>query len=119
MDDGALGLSLGLTYLPGIFADERELVSLAEETKLHDGILAVHMRSEGKKLIESIQETLSIAEKYASMDAASLSVKWNVGTRNVSHGRSLILPGSTRKGCGHNGCVLKPSVFRFGGAKAS
>lgn len=62
MRDGAFGLSLGLTYLPGIFADEEELLALAEETEAQGGILSVHMRSEGKKLVESVQEVIRIAE---------------------------------------------------------
>src|SRR5262249_37046051 len=63
-------------------------------------------------------DTLSTAAKYAPMVAASVSVKWNVGMRNVNQGRSLVRPGSTKNGWSHRGCVLNPSVLRFGGARA-
>ncbi len=63
LEQGALGFSLGLCYLPGIFADESEILALAEETKSAGGILAVHMRSEGKKLIESLEEILAVTRK--------------------------------------------------------
>lgn len=63
MDDGAFGLSLGLVYLPGAYADESELDALASEIKKRGGLVAAHIRSEGKKLIESLTETLAIARK--------------------------------------------------------
>src|SRR5215510_3687784 len=49
------------------------------------------------------------------MLAACSSVKWNVGMRAVSHGRSFTIEGSFKKGCNHSGWVLNPSVFKFGG----
>lgn len=49
MDSGALGLSFGLDYAPGIFADDNELVQLAEVLKPYRGILAAHTRRRGKK----------------------------------------------------------------------
>ncbi len=63
MDAGAFGMSLGLVYLPGTYADESELDALASEVKKRRGIVAVHMRSEGKTLIESLTETLALARK--------------------------------------------------------
>lgn len=61
--EGAFGLSLGLVYLPGTFAGEEELLVLAEEARNGDGILAVHMRSEGKTLIGSMHEILDLSRK--------------------------------------------------------
>jgi N-acyl-D-aspartate/D-glutamate deacylase len=61
--EGALGLSLGLTYIPGIYASQEELEALARAVKDADALLAVHMRSEGKNLIPSIQETIGLAGK--------------------------------------------------------
>ena len=63
MDDGAFGMSLGLVYLPGAYADESELNALALEVKKRGGLVATHMRSEGKTLIESLTETLTMARK--------------------------------------------------------
>lgn len=63
MEDGAYGISFGLVYLPGIFANQEELVELCREAARHGGICAFHMRNEGSKLIEAIREVISIAEK--------------------------------------------------------
>ena len=49
MESGALGLSFGLDYAPGIFADDNELYQLAECLVPYKGILAAHTRRRGKK----------------------------------------------------------------------
>ncbi len=49
MDSGALGLSFGLDYAPGIYADDNELLQLAEVLKPYKGTLAAHTRRRGKK----------------------------------------------------------------------
>jgi len=62
ISEGASGLSLGLVYLPGTYAGKDELTGLARVLKENDSLLAVHMRSEGKRLAESIDEALEISE---------------------------------------------------------
>ncbi|WP_346908368.1 N-acyl-D-amino-acid deacylase family protein [Faecalicatena orotica] len=61
LEDGAFGLSTGLIYPPGIFADEEEILELAKVVKEYDGMYASHMRSESGGLIEAVQETIKIA----------------------------------------------------------
>lgn len=63
MDQGAIGISFGLVYLPGIFAQKEELTELCREAGKRGGICAFHMRSEGEKLLESIQEVIDVGEK--------------------------------------------------------
>lgn len=63
MDQGALGISFGLVYLPGIFAEKEELIELCSEVGNRGGVCAFHMRSEGEKLIESVQEVIDIGQK--------------------------------------------------------
>jgi N-acyl-D-amino-acid deacylase len=63
MDEGARGLSTGLIYPPGLFADTDELVALAHAAGRRDGIYTSHMRSEGKGLLDAIDETLDIGER--------------------------------------------------------
>jgi len=58
LDQGAVGLSFGLVYLPGIYADGEEIAELCSVVKKHDGVCAFHIRSEGDRLTESIQEAL-------------------------------------------------------------
>ena len=55
------GLSAGLLYVPGIFADTSELYQLMKILAKHDRVYTTHLRSEGDKLLESLEETLSIA----------------------------------------------------------
>ncbi len=64
MDAGALGLSTGLIYPPGIYSKPDEIEALATHgNALREGffVYASHMRSEGDRLLESIRETLEVA----------------------------------------------------------
>ena len=63
MDAGAFGVSFGLIYLPGIFATHEELVTLCREAGAKGGLCAFHIRSEGKYLIESLQEAIDIGKE--------------------------------------------------------
>jgi N-acyl-D-amino-acid deacylase len=62
LDRGAFGLSTGLIYHPGAFAERQELSVLASVVAAYDGIYTTHLRSEGKYLIEAIDEALFVAE---------------------------------------------------------
>lgn len=62
MKQGAFGMSLGLIYPPSAFAGAKEIEGLAKVVAKYDGILAVHIRNEGPKVFESVQEMLDIAE---------------------------------------------------------
>lgn len=59
---GAFGMSLGLIYPPSAFSKKEELIELAKVIAKYDGILAVHMRNEGPRLFEAVQEMLDISE---------------------------------------------------------
>ncbi|EPZ53112.1 N-acyl-D-amino-acid deacylase family protein [Alicyclobacillus acidoterrestris] len=61
MEAGALGLSLGLMYVPGCYAGEEELKALAETVRFYNGIVTAHIRGEGDLLLPSIREMLEIA----------------------------------------------------------
>ena len=63
MDEGALGLSSGIQYAPGKYADTEEVIPLAAAAAKRNGIYTTHMRSEGAKLWESIEETLNVGRK--------------------------------------------------------
>ena len=63
LEDGAYGISFGLVYLPGLFAAGEEITELCREAALGGGVCAFHMRSEGKNLLESIQEVIDVGEK--------------------------------------------------------
>lgn len=61
MADGALGISTGLEYIPGVFAKRAELVELARTVHEMDGVYVSHIRDEGINGLAAIEETLSIA----------------------------------------------------------
>jgi dihydroorotase/N-acyl-D-amino-acid deacylase len=63
MRDGAFGLSSGLVYIPGSFADTDELVELARAAAVHGGIYISHMRNENLSVLDSVAELILIAEE--------------------------------------------------------
>ena len=60
--DGAVGLSTGLEYLPGGYAQHDEVAALAAVAREAGGFYATHIRNEGDTLVESIAEALRVAE---------------------------------------------------------
>ncbi len=66
MAEGAAGLSTGLFYAPGSFAQTDEIVELAKIVKKYDGIYATHLRDESSYSIglsEAVKEAISIGEQ--------------------------------------------------------
>lgn len=61
MAAGAFGISAGLIYPPGCFAGEDEVIELCKIAAEHGGFFSIHMRDEGDKLIEAIEESVRIA----------------------------------------------------------
>ncbi len=58
--EGGIGLSTGLIYPPCVYADTEELTELCKVSAVHRGVFVVHMRNEGNKLIEAIDEVVSV-----------------------------------------------------------
>lgn len=63
MEDGALGLSTSLQYVPARFAKTDEIVELAKVAKQYGGIYITHQRSEANALDESLAEVFEIARR--------------------------------------------------------
>ena len=63
MDQGALGISTGLIYAPGIFAQTPELVELARVVAKKGGFYASHMRNEAEEVLVAIDEAIAIGEQ--------------------------------------------------------
>lgn len=55
-DCGAKGISTGLIYQPGKYAQDGEIIALLATAARHGGIYSTHMRSEGDRLLEAIDE---------------------------------------------------------------
>lgn len=60
---GALGLSSGLEYAPGSYAQSDELIELCGTVADKGGLYSTHMRDEGDFLIESLEETVGLARQ--------------------------------------------------------
>jgi N-acyl-D-amino-acid deacylase len=61
--EGSHGLSTGLIYNPGAAASSAEIAELARIAARHDGVYTTHMRSEGKGLLQAIDEALDIGRQ--------------------------------------------------------
>lgn len=63
MRAGAIGLSTGLAYLPGTYSRTEELVELASVVAESGGFYASHLRNQGKRITEAIEEAITVGEK--------------------------------------------------------
>jgi N-acyl-D-amino-acid deacylase len=63
MQEGALGIGSSLIYVPASFSTTEELIELAKVAAEFRGIYVTHMRSEGGRLLEAIDETVRIARE--------------------------------------------------------
>jgi len=62
MEEGALGIGSSLIYAPAFYADTEELIELCKVAAEYEGMYITHMRSEGNRLLEAIDEVIEIAE---------------------------------------------------------
>jgi N-acyl-D-amino-acid deacylase len=63
MEEGAMGFGSSLIYPPAFFASTEELVELAKVVGEYDGMYISHMRSEGNRIEQSIEELITIARE--------------------------------------------------------
>lgn len=63
MEQGALGISTGLFYVPGSFTSTEEVIELSKVAAEYNGIYISHMREEAAQLIDSVEETIRIGEE--------------------------------------------------------
>jgi N-acyl-D-amino-acid deacylase len=63
MADGALGVGSALIYTPGTFASTDELVALCATAAAHGGGYISHLRNEGDRLLEAVDELVTIARR--------------------------------------------------------
>ncbi len=63
MEDGAMGVGSSLIYAPGNYAETDELVALVTEAGRCGGFYISHMRSEGNRLLEAIDELIEISRR--------------------------------------------------------
>jgi len=63
MEEGAMGLASALIYAPAFYAETEELIALCEPVAAYRGRYITHMRSEGNKLLEGIDEVIRISRE--------------------------------------------------------
>jgi len=88
MQEGALGLSTGLMYLPGRYATTDEVVDLAKVTAPYGGLYDSHDRDPAFHLLDSVAECLTIARR-AGIEAHVAHIK-AVGLHNAGRSADLI-----------------------------
>ena len=88
MEEGALGVTNALIYPVDFFAKTNELIALSKEAAKYGGMYTSHMRSEGNKLLEAVEE-LIIISKEAGLPAEIFHLK-AAGKSNWSKMDSVI-----------------------------
>ena len=63
MKEGALGIGSSLIYAPAFYSSTKELVEICKVAAQYDGMYISHMRSEGNKILESVDELITIAKE--------------------------------------------------------
>ena len=84
MQAGAFGLSTGLIYVPGIYAERDEITDLAKVVARHGGIYASHIRQEGDRVLDAIAEAIAIGEAAG----CAIEISHVKCTGKPNHGRA-------------------------------
>ena len=63
MEDGAFGISTGLIYPPGCYADTNELAKVVSAVAPYGGYYATHMRNESYDVVKSVEEALCVSKE--------------------------------------------------------
>jgi N-acyl-D-amino-acid deacylase len=71
MEEGALGVGSSLIYAPAFYAGTEELIALARVAAEHGGSYISHIRSEGDRLLEALEELITIAREAGIRTGAS------------------------------------------------
>lgn len=63
MQEGAVGISTGLIYVPGTYSKTSEVLALSKAAARHGGVYASHIRNEGDQVAEAVNEAISIGRE--------------------------------------------------------
>lgn len=89
MKNGAVGISTGLIYIPGTFANTEEVVALAKVASRYNGVYASHIRNEESKAVDAINEAINIGKAAnipVEISHFKIGGKANWGTSNITLG---------------------------------
>lgn len=63
MENGCMGLSTGLIYTPGVYANSDEIIELCKVVREYNGFYCTHMRNESFDLLNSVKEAINVAKE--------------------------------------------------------
>ena len=99
MRAGAHGLSTGLVYPPGCFADTAEIVALCEVVAAYRGIYTSHIRGERETILDAVAEAIAIGRAAGvPVEISHNAPKWGAGEKAKTN---LDLAEEARRG-GHD-----------------
>lgn len=98
MEEGAMGIGASLIYAPAFYANTEELIALCEVAAAYEGMYIAHMRSEGNRLLEGVDEVIEVAQK-ADIRAEIYHLK-AAGKKNWSKLDSVIAKIETARASG-------------------
>lgn len=102
MEEGAFGLSSGLSYAHEAIISESELMELARIVKEKDGLLSLHLRSEAAELTESVAEALELVNKLnVNLKISHFKVKNKSNWHLLTHALNMIEDSYQKKGMVH------------------
>lgn len=82
MRAGAHGLSTGLVYPPGCFADTAEIVALCEIVAKYHGIYTSHIRGERETILDAVGEAIAIGRAAGiPVEVSHNAPKWGAGEK--------------------------------------
>ena len=87
ISNGAMGLSLGLIYIPGTYAKTPELIELAKVAGEMNALVVAHIRSEDDEMIEAVQEFITVIRESGARGVIShhkVTKEHNFGKVNYS-----------------------------------
>ena len=90
MEAGAMGVSFGLIYPPGSYADTKEMIAVAQVVAEYGGVITAHVRGEGNALIEAADELLKVARAtgvrtvHSHHKASGGPMNWNKTAATIS-----------------------------------
>jgi len=89
MQDGAVGFSTGLIYIPGTYADTAEVVALAKIAGRYGGVYASHMRDEGPQVLQAIEEAVTVGrEAHVPVELSHFKIDtksmWGMSDRTLA-----------------------------------
>lgn len=92
LDAGCWGLSTGLEYTPGIYAQEAELVRLAKIVGQREGMIMSHVRNEDADYVKASIEELLVQGKHANVHVSHLKVVYGQSAEEAQAILELLQP---------------------------